>query len=69
MGHYDSCYEADEERRTKKRIEQLTKDIHLEMKGMSLDELEVLAVLSENVKIVRGLSDMIWELQKNRRFA
>lgn len=62
MGHYDDCYQADAERRRKERIEQLNKDIKLEMKGRSLEDLETLAIVSEHIKAVREFAGVITKI-------
>ncbi len=66
MGHYDNCYEADDEERLAKRRETLQDRLHEHVDEMNLPSLELLYHISKNMNLYQSFFTVM-QMERHER--
>jgi hypothetical protein len=64
MGHYDSCYEADEREKSEKEAEEVENEIRYKLYDLNLDEKKTLLLIIQNLDAIRNIASLIKKLTK-----
>jgi hypothetical protein len=63
MGHYDSCYDADEKDKNLQESAKIDSNINKAIKSLSIEEKKFLLLIIKNIDVIKSFKSFLQDLK------